>query len=110
MATNLTDTGKAVRKGWASSHPRLRLIRVDSGEQTFQGIPEHKGAPVVGRRLNAGEFRRAGDADTSRHLAGDAHMFHIHDGIVDLDARVAAQKMISTLGLKRQMKSKGLQQ
>ena len=65
---------------------------------------------MIRRRLNAGKFRRAGNPDAGRHLAGDTHMLDIHDGIVDPDSRIAAQKMVPALRLQWQVESKRFQQ
>ena len=109
QTVNSANTGKAVRKCGPASHPGLRIIKIDSRKQAFQSLFEHEGTSMIRRSLNASKFRRACHPDASRHLTGNTHMFHIHYGIVDLNSRIAAHKVVSTFGFKRQMQAKRLQ-
>ena len=108
QTVNSANAWQAVRECRPSSHPRFNVIQIDLGEQASQRLFEHKGASVIRRSLNAREFRGAGNPDPCRHLTGDAHMFHVHDGIVDLDAGIPAHKVIATFGFERQMQAKRL--
>ena len=108
QTVNSANAWQTVRECRPSSHPRFNVIQIDLGEQASQRLFEHKGASVIRRSLNAREFGSAGNPDPSRHLTGYTHMFHIHDGIVDLDAGIPANKVIATFGFERQTQAKWL--